>query len=112
MPYIFGKLWHLAIIWAIRKAFQCILQGVRILLAKYTRISPTSESESYLCYPMPSFASVSFFKYSRQDYLWDFNGTSDSIAKNHVMFLDIKSFWYTIHEIITFLSSKLEGFVE
>merc|ERR1712107_455815 len=47
MPYIFGKLWHLAIIWAIRKAFQCILQGVRILLAKYTRISPTSENESY-----------------------------------------------------------------
>ena len=28
MSYIFGKLWHLAI-WAIRKAFQCILQGVR-----------------------------------------------------------------------------------
>ena len=48
MPYIFGKLWHLAIIWAIRKAFQCILQGVRILLAKYTRISPTSENESYI----------------------------------------------------------------
>merc|ERR1719270_2754590 len=47
MPYIFGKLWHLAIIWAIRKAFQCILQGVRILLAKYTRISPTSENDSY-----------------------------------------------------------------
>ena len=45
--YIFGKLWHLAIIWAIRKAFQCILQGVRILLAKYTRISPTSDNESY-----------------------------------------------------------------
>ena len=48
MPHIFGKLWHLAIIWAIRKAFQCILQGVRILLAKYTRISPTSENDSYL----------------------------------------------------------------
>ena len=48
MPYIFGKLWHLAIIWVIRKAFQCILQGVRILLAKYTRISPTSENDSYL----------------------------------------------------------------
>ena len=46
MPYIFGKLWHLAIIWAIRKAFQCILQGVRILLAKYTQFSPTSENES------------------------------------------------------------------
>ena len=48
MPYIFGKLWHLAIIWAIRKAFQCILQGVRILLAKYTRISPTSDNDSYI----------------------------------------------------------------
>ena len=47
MPYIFGKLWHLAIIWAIRKAFQCILQGVRILLANHTRISPTSENDSY-----------------------------------------------------------------
>ena len=47
MPYIFGKLWHLALIWAIRKAFQCILQGVRILLAKFTRISPTSENDSY-----------------------------------------------------------------
>ena len=48
MPYIFGKLWHSAIIWAIRKAFQCILQDVRILLAKYTRISPTSENDSYI----------------------------------------------------------------
>ena len=48
MPYIFGKLWHLAIIWAIRKAFQCILQGVRILLANHTRISPTSENDSYI----------------------------------------------------------------
>ena len=47
MPYIFGKLWHLAIIWAIRKAFQCILQGVRFLLANHTRLSPTSENESY-----------------------------------------------------------------
>ena len=47
MPYIFGKLWHLAIIWAIRKAFQFILQGVRILLANHTRISPTSENDSY-----------------------------------------------------------------
>ena len=47
MPYIFGKLWHLAIIWAIRKAFQCILQGIRILLANHTRISPTSENDSY-----------------------------------------------------------------
>ena len=48
MSYRFGKLWHLAIIGAIRKAFQCILQGVRILLAKYTRISPTSENDSYV----------------------------------------------------------------
>ena len=48
MPYIFGKLWHLAIIWAIRKAFHCILQGVRILLANHTRISPTSENDSYI----------------------------------------------------------------
>ena len=47
MPYIFGKLWHLAIIWAIRKAFQCILQGVRFLLANHTRLSPTSENDSY-----------------------------------------------------------------
>ena len=48
MPYIFGKLWHLAIIWAIRKAFQFILQGVRILLANHTRISPTAENDSYI----------------------------------------------------------------
>ena len=27
MSYRFGKLWHLAIIWAIRKAFQCILKA-------------------------------------------------------------------------------------
>ena len=47
MPYIFGKLWHLAIIWAIRKAFQCILQGVRFLLANQTRLSPTSDNDSY-----------------------------------------------------------------
>ena len=47
MPYIFGKLWHLAIIWAIRKAFQCILQGVRFLLANHTRLSPTSDNDSY-----------------------------------------------------------------
>ena len=47
MPYIFGKLWHLAIIWAIRKAFQCILLGVRFLLANQTRLSPTSDSDSY-----------------------------------------------------------------
>ena len=48
MSYRVGKLWHLAIIWAIRKAFQCILQGVRFLLANHTRLSPTSENESYL----------------------------------------------------------------
>ena len=48
MSYIFGKLWHSAIIWAIRKAFQCILQGVRFLLAKQTRLSGTSDNESYL----------------------------------------------------------------
>ena len=48
MSYRFGKLWHLAIIWALRKAFQCILQGVRILLANHTRLSSTSENESYL----------------------------------------------------------------
>ena len=47
MSYRFGKLWHLAIIWAIRKAFQCIPQGVRFLLANHTRLSPTSENESY-----------------------------------------------------------------
>ena len=48
MPYIFGKLWHLAIIWDIRKAFQCILQGVRFLLANHTRLSPTSDNDSYI----------------------------------------------------------------
>ena len=47
MSYIFGKLWHLAIIWAIRKSFKCILQGVRFLLANHTRLSPTSDNESY-----------------------------------------------------------------
>ena len=47
MPYIFWRLWLLAIIWAIRKAFQCILQGVRFLPANHTRLSPTSENESY-----------------------------------------------------------------
>ena len=53
MPYIFGKLWHLAIIWAIRKAFQCILQGVRFLLANHTRLSPTSDNDSYQIFPKP-----------------------------------------------------------
>ena len=48
MPYIFEKLWHLAIIWAIKKAFQCIQQGVRFLLANHTRLSPTSKNESYI----------------------------------------------------------------
>ena len=47
MSYIFGKLWHLAIIWAIRKAFQCIQQGVRFLLAKQTQLSGTFDNESY-----------------------------------------------------------------
>ena len=47
MSYRFGKLWHLAIIWAIRKAFRCILQGVRFLPANHTRLSPTSENDSY-----------------------------------------------------------------
>ena len=47
MSYIFGKLWHLAIIWAIRKAFQCILQCIRFLLANQTRLSPTSDNDSY-----------------------------------------------------------------
>ena len=55
MPYIFGKLWHLAIIWAIRKAFQCILQGVRFLLANHTRLSPTSNNDSYSCWPCIQF---------------------------------------------------------
>ena len=47
MPYIFGKLWHLAIILAIRKSFHCILQGVRFLLANYTLLFGTSETFSY-----------------------------------------------------------------
>ena len=47
MPYIFWKLWHLAIIWPIMKSFQCILQGVRFLLANQTLLSGTSENESY-----------------------------------------------------------------
>ena len=48
MSYIFGKLWHSAIIWPIRKSFQCILQGVIFLLAKQTRLSGTSDNESYI----------------------------------------------------------------
>ena len=47
MSYIFGKLGHAAIIWPIRKSFQCILQGVRFLLANHTLLSGTSESQSY-----------------------------------------------------------------
>ena len=47
MSYIFGKLWHSAIIWPISKSFQRILQGVRFLLAKQTRLSGTSDNESY-----------------------------------------------------------------
>ena len=38
MSYIFGKLWHSAIIWPIRKSFQCILQGVRFLLSNHTLV--------------------------------------------------------------------------
>ena len=53
MSYIFGKLWHLAINWAIRIAFQCILQGVRFLLANHTRLSPTFENDSYMSWPHP-----------------------------------------------------------
>ena len=48
MSYIFGKLWHSAMIWPIKKSFQYILQGVRFLLAKQTRLSGTSDNESYL----------------------------------------------------------------
>ena len=45
MSYIFGKLWHSAIIWPIRKSFKCILQGVRFLLANQTRLSGPSDNE-------------------------------------------------------------------
>ena len=49
MPYIFGKLWHLAIIWPIGKPFQCILQGVRFLLANHhSQLSGISETFSYI----------------------------------------------------------------
>ena len=48
MSYIFGKLWHSAIIWPIRKSYKCILQGVRFLLANQTRLSGTSDNESYV----------------------------------------------------------------
>ena len=41
-------LWHLAIIWAIRKSFKCILQGVRFLLANHTLLSGPSETFSYV----------------------------------------------------------------
>ena len=87
MPYIFGKLWHLAIIWAIRKAFQCILQGVRILLANHTRISPTSDNESYIIY-----SECNFFNLDKVDIspsrsemsddfisLFDFNSLFDPV---------------------------------
>ena len=47
MSHIFGKLWHSAIIWSISKSFQCILQGVRFLLANHTLLSGTSENELY-----------------------------------------------------------------
>ena len=71
MPYIFGKLWHLTIIWAIRKAFQCILQGVRILLAKYTWISPTSENDSYIDIYRNSMQLCSFQFLPNNDNQWD-----------------------------------------
>ena len=48
MSYIFGKLWHSAIIWPIRKSFKCILPGVRFLLAKQTRLSGTSDNMSHI----------------------------------------------------------------
>ena len=75
MPYIFGKLWHLAIIWAIRKAFQCILKGVRILLANHTRISPTSENDSYILFislMVISFSAVERrINVSKAKFAWD-----------------------------------------
>ena len=77
MPYIFGKLWHLAIIWAIRKAFQCILQGVRFLLAKQTRLSGTSDNMSliYLLLCLHSPGVQRWYKdalrpIERQRFLW------------------------------------------
>ena len=48
MTYIFGKLWHSAINWPIRKSFQCILQSVRFLLANHSQCSGTSETFSNL----------------------------------------------------------------
>ena len=36
---------------AYKEIFQCILQGVRFLLAKQTRLSGTSNNESYLLFP-------------------------------------------------------------
>ena len=48
MSYIFGKIWHSAIIWPIGKSFQCVLQGVRFLMANHTQISPTSDNDSYI----------------------------------------------------------------
>ena len=41
----------MAIIWPIRKSFQCILQGVRFSLAKQTRLSGTSDNEFYATSP-------------------------------------------------------------
>ena len=79
MPYIFGKLWHLSIIWAIRKAFQCILQGVRILLAKYTRISPTSENDSYRP-PKDNIANIYVFIKLLP---WEWEGQGYGIKKGH-----------------------------
>ena len=50
MSHIFGKLWHSAIIWPIRKSFECILQDVRFLLANHTLLSGTSETFSFILY--------------------------------------------------------------
>ena len=61
-----------------------------------------NSTHCYLCYPMPSFSSVSVFKTSRQNDLWGFNGTSKSIAKNHVMFLDIKYIYILVYNTSLF----------
>ena len=47
MSNIVGNLWHLAIIWPIRKWFLCILQGVRFLLADHTLLFGAYETFSY-----------------------------------------------------------------
>ena len=63
MSYIFGKLWHSAIIWPIRKSFQCILQGVRFSLAKQTQLSGTSDNESYVGKQNLAFSGFQFLIY-------------------------------------------------